>query len=69
MRQQENPATIGIAVTPADRLRCAALHTHADLRVAVKMLRRMRLIAAWRCFQRGYDRLGKVVELEKERNQ
>ena len=67
--RKEEPAAIGITVTPADRLRCAAFHTHADLRVAVKMLRRMRFISAWRCFQRGYDRLGKVVESEKERNQ
>lgn len=64
--RQEDLAAIGITVTQADRLRCAALHSHADLRVTVKMLRRLRFIAAWRCFQRAYDRLGKVVELEKE---
>lgn len=60
--RQEELAAIGLTATPADRLRCAALHAHADLRVAGRMLRRLRLIAAWRKAKNGYERLGRILE-------
>lgn len=56
------PAADGLSVTKADRFRCAVFHAHADLRMAIKMLRRLRFFAAWQRARQGYDRLGKVLE-------
>ena len=48
-----------------DRLRCAALHAHADLRAAGQMLRRLRWIAAWKKLRQGYDRLDKALDTRR----
>jgi len=48
-----------------DLIRCAALHAHADLRVAIKLLRRLRWIKAWRKMHQGYSRLGKALDTKE----
>ena len=45
-----------------DQLREVVSHTHTDLRVAVKMLYRLRWIAAWKKARQGYARLGKALD-------
>jgi len=51
-----------IRISQADQLRDTVLHAHTDLRVALKMLRGLRWIAAWRKLQQGYHRLGTVLD-------
>lgn len=53
-------------VTRSDRIRCAAVHAHADLRVAGRMLCRLRLIAAWQKLKSGYARLDRALLAEKQ---
>lgn len=48
-------------VSRADRLRCVLVHAHADLTMAGRMLRRCRLLAAWRHARRGYLRLNEAI--------
>lgn len=49
-------------VSPADQMREVVAHTHTDMTVALKMLRRLRLPSAWRKLQQGYHRLGKALD-------
>lgn len=51
--------------TPFDHLRDEVLHAHTDLRVAVKMLRRLRWIAAWKKARQGYHRLGNALDTRR----
>lgn len=51
-----------LKIAPEDHLREVVAHTHTDMKVALKMLRRMRWIAAWRKLEQGYNRLGKALD-------
>ncbi len=51
-----------LKVSPADHLREVVSNTHSDMKVALKMLRRLRLPSAWRKLQQGYNRLGKALD-------
>ena len=54
-----------IKVSQADHLRETIAHTHTDLRVALMMLRRWRVLAAWRHLEQGYNRLGKALDTKE----
>lgn len=56
----------GIVVSHADHLRDAALHAHADMRMALKMLRRFRFVKAWRKMWQGYDRLDQALNTRSQ---
>lgn len=56
----------GTVVSQADHLRDAALHAHADMRVALKMQRRGLLLEAWQKVQQGYDRLDKALDTRRK---
>ncbi|MFA7347277.1 MAG: hypothetical protein WCZ86_05915 [Desulfurivibrionaceae bacterium] len=48
--------------TPHDHLRDAVLHAHTDMTVGIRMLRRGRLMAAWKKMRQGYYRLGRALD-------
>ncbi|MHB1227686.1 MAG: hypothetical protein ACYC0O_09200 [Desulfurivibrionaceae bacterium] len=58
-----------IKISDHDHLRDAALHAHADMRVAIKLLRKLRWIKAWRKMHQGYDRLGKALESPRRQHE
>ena len=45
-----------------DHLRDAVLHAHTDMTVGIKMLRKWRLMMAWKKLHQGYERLGKALD-------
>lgn len=53
--------TTNVRPSEHDLIRCAALHAHADLRVAIKMQGRGLLSEAWQKIQQGHDRLDKAL--------
>lgn len=58
-----------LEVSQEDHLRETIAHTHTDLRVALMMLRRWRVMAAWKKLQQGYDRLGKALESPRRQHE
>lgn len=58
--------TATIEIKPPDHLRDAALHAHADMRVALKMQSRGMLPEAWQKVQQGYDRLDKALDTRRK---
>lgn len=61
--------TTQISPSDHDLIRCAALHAHADLQVAIKLLRRLRWIKAWRKMHQGYARLDKALESPRRQHE
>jgi len=49
-------------ISAADRIREAALHAHAEMQVAFKMVQRNEVESAWLRIQRGYDLLDKALD-------
>lgn len=49
-------------IPPNDHLRDTVLHAHTDIKVGIKLLRRWRLIKAWKKLNQGCDRLGKALD-------
>ena len=58
-----------LEVSQEDHLRETIAHTHTDLRVAIKLLRKLRWIKAWRKMHQGYDRLGKALESPRRQHE
>lgn len=49
-----------IKIHNPDHLRDAVMHAHTDMTVGLMLLRKWRLIMAWRKLHQGYERLGKA---------
>lgn len=52
-------------ISQSDHLREAVLHAHRDMTAGLRMLRKWRLIMAWKKLYQGYERLGKALDTAK----